>query len=156
MSARSPIDLAREYEARLEHYLAHVEALPSRAGKVNVSAIAAACGFDRQILYKNDTARTMLDQAVREKGLIGIEAPGAAGADNDVQPGLRDMVPLAKLREEQQRCANLEKRVSELTARNAELGARLRRQSLVEDELIAHGRRSRPRDFGPLFPESIE
>ena len=155
MTARSPIDLAREYEARLEHYLANVEALPSRSGKVNVSAIAATCGFDRQILYKNGTARAMLEQAVREKGLVGIE-PAAVDPDGEERLGPDAMVPLAKLREEQRRCADLEKRVSELTARNAELSARLRRQSLIEDELIARGRRSRPQGFGPLFPEATE
>ena len=155
MTARSPIDLAREYEARLEHYLAHVEALPSRSGKVNVSAIAAACGFDRQILYKNGTARALLDRAVGEKGLLGIEA-AVADPDSEERPGQAAMVPLAKLREEQRRCADLEKRVSELSARTAELSARLRRQNLIEDELIARGRRSRPQGFGPLFPEATE
>lgn len=153
MSEKSPLELAREYEARLEYYLANVEALPSRAGKVNVSAVAAACGFDRQILYKNGKAQAMLEHAVREKGLIGIKALGAGGEDEESDPVPEDMVPISKLREEQRRCASLEKRLAELMARNAELSARLRRQSLVEDELIANGRRSRPLGFGPLFDE---
>jgi hypothetical protein len=155
MTEKSPLELAREYEARLEYYLANVEALPSRAGKINVSAVAAACGFDRQILYKNGTARAMLEHAVREKGLIGIEAANAGPGQEDEtgDPRSEGMVPISKLREEQRRCADLEKRLVELTARNAELSARLRRQSLIEDELIANGRRSRPLGFGTLFGE---
>jgi hypothetical protein len=153
MTEKSPLELAREYEARLEYYLANVEALPSRAGKVNVSAVAAACGFDRQILYKNGKARAMLEHAVREKGLIGIEAFSADAEDEAGDPRSEGMVPISKLREEQRRCADLEKRLVELTARNAELSARLRRQSLIEDELIANGRRSRPLGLGPLFGE---
>ncbi len=134
MTGKSSLDMAREYEARLEHYLDHVEALPARNGKLNVSAVAAACGFDRQILYKNRNARALIEAAVRAKGLTGIEEAGVDGAGNDPREA---MVPLSRLREEQRRVALLERRLSEMTARNAALRARLRQQCLGEDHLIA-------------------
>lgn len=150
MTGKSSLDMAREYEARLEYYLAHVEALPARNGKLNVSAVASACGFDRQILYKNRNARALIEAAVRAKGLIGIEDAGAdSAADNSPEA----MVPLARLREEQRRVALLERRLSEMTARNAALRTRLRQQSLIEEQLIAAGRRSRPTGAGPLFED---
>ncbi len=153
MTGKSSLDRAREYEARLEHYLAHVEALPARKGKLNVSAVAAACGFDRQILYKNRNARAMIEAAVEAKGLTGIEE---AGADSTVNDAPEAMVPLSRLREEQRRVALLERRLSEMTARNAALRARLRQQCLIEEHLIAAGRRSRPTGAGPLFEDPDE
>lgn len=153
MTGKSSLDMAREYEVRLEHYLAHVEALPARNGKLNVSAVAAACGFDRQILYKNRNARALIERAVRTKGLIGIEEAGVDGTGNDPPEA---MVPLSRLREEQRRVSLLERRLSEMTARNAALRARLRQQCLVEEQLIAAGRRSRPTGAGPLFEEPGE
>ena len=156
MNAKSSIDMAREYEARLEHYLAHADALPSRAGKVNVSEIATACGFDRQTLYKNKKARALLNAAAEKKGLIGIGTGDAADATESEGPTADPMVPLSKLREEQRRVGALEKRLSEMTARNAALVARLRRQSLIEDELIANGRRSRPIPSKPFLMDGEE
>lgn len=38
MKVKSSLDMAREYEARLQNYLDQVEFLPSRGGKLNVSA----------------------------------------------------------------------------------------------------------------------
>lgn len=153
MTGKSSLDMAREYEARLEHYLAHVEVLPARNGKLNVSAVAAACGFDRQILYKNRNARSLIEAAVHAKGLTGIEDAGADSTGNDPPEA---MVALTRLREEQRRVALLERRLSEMTARNAALRARLRQQCLIEDHLIAAGRRSRPTGAGPLFEEPGE
>ncbi|SNR39732.1 hypothetical protein SAMN06265370_1044 [Puniceibacterium sediminis] len=39
-----------------------------------MSGIAEACGFDRQILYKNPQAKKLLNEAIKHKGLKGIEA----------------------------------------------------------------------------------
>lgn len=153
MTVKSSLDMAREYEARLEYYLSRVEALPARNGKLNVSAVAVACGFDRQILYKNRNARALIEAAVRAKGLTGIEEAGADGAGNDPP---ETMVPMSRLRDEQRRVALLERRLSEMTARNSALRARLRQQCLIEEHLIAAGRRSRPTGTGLLFEESGE
>lgn len=153
MTGKSSLEMAREYEARLQHYLAHATALPSRGGKLNVSAVASACGFDRQVLYKNKTARAMIERAVRDKGLMGIEdstGDGAGAASSEA------MVPMAKLRAEQRRVTLLEKRLSEMIARNAALRARLHRHAMVEDDLIAAGRRSRPHLTNSLFGDDSE
>ena len=116
-----------------------------------MSEIATACGFDRQTLYKNKKARALLNAAAEKKGLIGIGTGDAADATESEGPTAAPMVPLSKLREEQRRVGALEKRLSEMTARNAALVARLRRQSLIEDELIANGRRSRPIPSKPFL-----
>ena len=67
---------------KLKAYLDGVEAVPARGGKVNVTAIAEACGFDRGVLYQNPTAKKMLAEAVEMKGLKGTEVR-AEKADMD-------------------------------------------------------------------------
>jgi hypothetical protein len=150
MDQKSSTEMAREYEARLENYLSQVDALPSRRGKVNVSAIAAACGFDRQVLYKNKVARQMLEEASRQKGLTGIVSSDSPELGHVAS---EDWVPAARLREEQQRVAALEKRLSEMIARNAALNARIRQNTMIENQLISSGRRPRPNGAGSLFKE---
>lgn len=56
-------------QAYLERLRAVGEALPTRNGRLNLSAIAIACGFDRQTLYKNSAAKTLLQEAVDVLGL---------------------------------------------------------------------------------------
>lgn len=153
MTRKSSLEMAREYEAKLADYLAGAPTLPLRAGKVNATAVATACGFDRQILYKNKACRTMLAAAAHDQGVPFITAPHRDEEDGcEAEP----MVPASKLREEQRRVGVLEKRLSEMTARNAALTARLRQHSLIEDHLIAAGRRSRPAGVASLFPEDDE
>jgi hypothetical protein len=149
MTKLSPNDLAREYVARLENYLAGIDTLPARAGKVNVSAVAEACGFDRQILYKNQTAKALLEKAVKDKGLAGIETRESSKTEIHGEP----MVPATKLREEQRRSAMLERRLSEMTARNADLSTKIRRLQQIEDTLILQGRRASP---GPSLFDTTE
>lgn len=145
MSKKSGADLGRENAARLADYLASIDVLPSRGGKVNVSQVARACGFDRQVLYNNPSCKALLDTAVIEKGLDGIEAR-ESGEHGDDTP----MVPLKKLREVEQRNGALEKKVSELRARIVGLETRLRRQEIIDEELISRGRRASPRPISLL------
>lgn len=154
MTGRSGHDLGREHLARLEDYIASGDALPTRAGKVNVTAIARACGFDRQVLYKNPPARALLDRTAAAQGCKGIEAErdGAAATDGADEA----LVPVSRLREAERRAGALEKRVSELAARNAALVAQLRRMDVVAENLIARGRRAAPGSGMPSFPGSDE
>ncbi len=58
---------------KLEAYLRSVDAIPARGSKANMSAIAEACGFDRQTLYKNPQAKEIILEAIEAKGLKGID-----------------------------------------------------------------------------------
>lgn len=153
MIQKTSLETAREYEARLEQYLEGAPALPLRAGKVNATAVASACGFDRQILYKNKTCRNLLEAAARRHGVPFI-TPSQHDNDHSDLPEL--MVPIGKLQELQRRVDHLEKRMSEMTARNAAMRAQLQQHNLIEDHLISSGRRSRPTSQMPLFIEGEE
>ncbi|PWL19816.1 MAG: hypothetical protein DCO81_07705 [Candidatus Aquiluna sp. XM-24bin5] len=144
---KSGIELGREHAARLEAYLAEIDRLPSRAGKPNMTAIARACGFDRQVLYKNPTCASMLEAALEE---CGLDAPEAR---ND-QEGT-ELVPASKLREAEQRNSSLEKKISEMRARIVGLEALLRRREIIDEELTSRGRRS-ALPSTPLFGENAE
>lgn len=142
---KSGAELGREYAARLEDYLASIDTIPSRSGKPNMTAIARACGFDRQVLYKNPACVALIEAAVDERGLDAEVARGS--------PEGSDWVPASKLREAEKRNNALEKKVSELRARIVGLEAMLRRREIVDEELIAQGRRSTPAS-APLFQRS--
>lgn len=144
---KSGIELGREHAARLEAYLAEIDHLPSRAGKPNMTAIARACGFDRQVLYKNPACVSMLEAALEERGLDAPEA-------RDCQEGA-GLVAASKLREVEQRNSALEKKISEMRARIVGLEALLRRREIIDEELTARGRRS-ALPSTPLFGEHAE
>lgn len=152
MTGRSSQEQAREHAARLEAYLAQTGTLPSRAGKVNVTAIARACGFDRQTIYKNRACRAMVEAAALDQDISFAE--GAADDAGDTE-ATNAMVPASKLREEQRRVAALERRLAEMTARNAALMARLRQQTQIEEDLIMAGRRTRPTAAFPLLEQDL-
>jgi hypothetical protein len=129
MIGKSGKQLGEEHAGRLQAYLAGVERLPSRGGKLNVSAVALACEFDRAVLYNNPACKQMLAVAVAAKGLSEIPSHDTA---NDVDD--------AKVR--------LERRVHELEQLNAALKAEvyeLRRQlariPIIEDHVVETGRR---------------
>lgn len=66
--------ISDENVEKFKAYIESIDALPSRSGKVHVSAVAEAAGIDRQTLYKNPLARQLLEEAVIAKGLRGIDA----------------------------------------------------------------------------------
>lgn len=136
MKAKSGSALGRENAARLEDYLASIDHLPVRGGRVNVTAVARACGFDRQVLYTNPACRSLLNAAASKKGFPDVEVGQPISKEDE------SMVPLKKLREAERRVGALEKKVSELRARIVGLETRLRRHDIIETELIARGRRA--------------
>ncbi|SCM68316.1 DUF6262 family protein [Donghicola eburneus] len=146
MTAKSGAELGKENAARLEDYLASVESLPTRGGKINVTAIARACGFDRQVLYTNPACKALLDAAAENSPL---EARSAGSSIKSAD----QMVPTSKLREAERRIQALEKKISEMRARIVGLETRLRRQSDIEDHLISRGRRAFP-DIGTKLSNS--
>lgn len=70
---KSGQQIGAENVVKLKSYLNSVDAIPARAGKANITGIAKACGFDRQVLYNNDEAKKLLADAIAEKGLKGLE-----------------------------------------------------------------------------------
>jgi hypothetical protein len=108
-----------------------LERLPSRAGKVAMTALAAKCGFSRGVLYQNPNVRRALEERARAEGLM-IPAAKEVNAE-----GARD-VDKSRL---EARVLKLEQRVASLSAENAELRRQLRQYAHVEDAFVRTGRR---------------
>lgn len=127
---KSGSEIGAENVERLQRYLADLEnegrKLPERGGRVNISAIALACGFDRQVLYKNPAAKQLLDGAVQRLGLVET--------DGDEKPVIRSD-------RRDQRILTLEQQNASLRAENAGLREKLRRLEHVEEIMIDTGRR---------------
>jgi hypothetical protein len=119
-TTKSGFQVGTEYVERLKRYSADVATegrpLPARGGKPNASAIALACGFDRQVLYKR-AAKELFDKAVRE-----LDVEPAAGHGK-----LDDEKAVARCDPRDQRILKLEQENASLRAERADLRARLRR-----------------------------
>jgi len=63
---KSGIEIGTEHDEALQRYLAdrwaRQEPLPRHGGKPNLTSIAAACGFDRGVLYANEAAMKRLGE----------------------------------------------------------------------------------------------
>ena len=80
--------ISEENFLRLETYIEKMQSaglkLPSRGGKVNKTAVANACGFNRETFTQNKRFEQRLDQAVADLGLenpAALEPPRRDGAD---------------------------------------------------------------------------
>jgi len=117
----------------LGHYLSGLqergEGLPGRGGKVNTSAVATACGFNREVFYQNQQCQKLLNSAVESLGLRGVEARETA-ADSDK----------VKL---ERRLTHLEQQNSALVAEVYELRRQLARYGHIE-EMLEAGKRVIP------------
>jgi hypothetical protein len=128
--SKSGSTIGTENVAHLKTYLEAVEregrGLPMRGGEVNRSAVALACGFDRQVLYKNPAAKELLDVAVKKLGLA--------------EPGDEDE-PVVRTDRRDERIRTLEQQNASLRAEMTGLREKLRRLEHVEDIMITSGRR---------------
>ena len=136
----SGAEAGAENVRRLRDYLDALRAegrpLPERNGRANVSAIALACAFDRQVLYKNPSAKALLDEAVARLGLARVEDADAVDAKPKPANDPRD-----------RRIHKLEQENVALKAEVVELRHRLRRVAHVESHMADTGRR-----VAPLLP----
>ncbi|ACB81381.1 hypothetical protein Mpop_3230 [Methylorubrum populi BJ001] len=107
--------------------------LPSRGGEINLSAIALACGFNRQVFYVNEGARSLLADAAAR--------PAPGGADPDDVEG--DEKPVTRSDRRDRRIHQLEQANAALRAENHGLRERLRRLEHVEAVMMT-GRRVAP------------
>lgn len=128
--SKSGSALGAENVAHLKIYLESIERegrrLPMRGGEVNRSAIALACGFDRQVLYKNPAAKEVLDAAVKKLGIAEPE---------------EDADPVVKTDRRDERIRTLEQQNASLRAEITGLREKLRRLEQVEDIMVTTGRR---------------
>jgi hypothetical protein len=118
------VDSLRKYLSALDR---EGRPLPMRGGEPNRSAIALACGFDRQVLYKNPAAKALLDAAIERS------APTEAPED--------EVKPSSKSDRRDRRIMSLEQQNAALRAENAGLREKLRRLQQVEDIMVTTGRR---------------
>ena len=106
---------------------------PNRNGKVNVTAVAAALSLvakrniDRQSLYKNPKCKQILNDAVKELGLRGVETRD-------------DQADSEKVALER-RVTRLENQNTELYAEVCALRERLAQYQYIDEMLIAQGKR---------------
>jgi hypothetical protein len=126
-------EIGSEHVAALRSYIEGLrtkgEGLPSRGGKLNISAVALACGFNREVIYQNPHCRALIQEAAKTIGLRGVEC-----------------------REEQVDAGNvrLERRITQLEQQNAalvaevyELRRRLEQLRHIE-EMLEEGKRVIP------------
>jgi hypothetical protein len=102
------------------------EGLPARAGKLNVTAIALACGFNREVLYQNPRCKGLLNEALKHLGLGRETNVPAANDDQRVR---------------------LERRINKLEQENAalyaevlELRRKLKLFEHIEQHMVETGR----------------
>lgn len=128
-------DIGDGHVEALRNYLGGISAsgggLPHRGGKVHLTAVAKACGFNREVLYQNPRCKALLTEAATSLGLAASELrpEGAGNVDT----------------------AALERRISQLERQNASLYAevhdlrrRLRQFQGIEAVMTASGRRVIP------------
>ena len=105
--SRSGIQVGAENFERLQEYFMELERTGGQVpltkdGRPNFSAIALACGFDRQVLYNNPRCKDLVQAKVR---LIG-------GTDQITEPSA-----IASYDPKEKRIRELEKQVVDLTER---------------------------------------
>ncbi|PSJ59879.1 hypothetical protein [Pseudaminobacter soli (ex Li et al. 2025)] len=115
MSLNSFQQISEENFLRLEAYIEKMQnaglKLPSRGGKVNKTAVATACGFNRETFTQNKRFEQRLDEAVVT---LGLESPTAP------EPPRRDGAAKARI-------TMLEQQLAALRGENYELRRKLAR-----------------------------
>lgn len=114
--------------------------LPSRKGKPDKSAIAIACGFDRQTFYNNPEAIALLEKAREEIGIGDSHPPTGRTAHLEQLMTTRDR----RIQHLEERLHTRTAEVEELRRENKELKERLRRYELAEEVMATTGRKYRP------------
>ena len=108
--------------AKLEDYLGRLKAaglkLPSRGANVNKTAVATACGFNRETFNQNERFNVRLLEAVTELGLEEKEV--AKDAPDIVETPKRDTA-------DKTRITQLEQQLASVRSENYELRRRLAR-----------------------------
>jgi hypothetical protein len=116
-------------------------ALPSRAGQPDKSAIAIACGFDRQTFYNNPEAKSLLEKAVEEIGVDGGQPQvGGRAAHLEQLMTARDR----RIQHLEERLQSRTVEAEQLRRENKELKEKLRQYEIAEEIMTSTGRKYRP------------
>lgn len=67
--------IGQQHTEALKEHLESLSALPVRGGKLNATALAKGCGFDRQVLYKNPQCRALIEDRLNKEGLPPLASP---------------------------------------------------------------------------------
>jgi hypothetical protein len=135
--SKSGQQIGRDNTDRLKAYLDSLQlaglSVPQRNGRPNLSAISAACGFDRQVLYHNPGAATLLSDAVEHGQADNMASPHPECAG----PSLEERLA-ARLQSRERKIAELEGKL---------LAARAEIEDLREKVLQLEERNKRLRHF---------
>jgi hypothetical protein len=128
-------DIGDAHVEALQTYLSKLRganvALPHRGGKVHLTAVAKACGFNREVLYQNPRCKALLAEAAANLGLTALETR----ADVDSKPETAAL---------ERRITQLERHNASLYAEVHELRRQLRQFQAIEAVLTESGRRVIP------------
>jgi predicted RNase H-like nuclease (RuvC/YqgF family) len=156
--AKSGQQIGAEHAERFRCYLDDLRAkkqrLPTRHGKLNNSAIARACRFQRLTLYKNTKVREMLEEAIKDEeiGLLDGGSPPSpeAGAGVSVPKGRAAHLE-RQVNKYERRIGELEEiraaqaaEIEELKRERKGLREKLRQYEVMEEIMATSGRRFRP------------
>jgi hypothetical protein len=131
-------------EAEIAAHRAAGETLPLNGRALHIGLICRTLGVSRSTAHQNPAFRAVLEAYAAEEGLLAARDPARADGTSEDQEAAPELVPAARLRQEQRRADAAERRIAELVARNAALAARIRRFEAAEEELLVAGRRHRP------------
>lgn len=131
----------KEYVAGLE---ARNDKFPiSQYGEVNLTAVAKACGFHRQVFFTNTSMREQLNEDIRR---IGTTAHAAKDSDSvlaqKAESKSREASQLRKqLEEKVEEVESLRKLIDELQDENNKLKGNVEERDKSMDEMLESGRR---------------
>lgn len=115
MSLNTFQQISEENYRRLEDYIQRLRdaelKLPGRGGRVNKTAVATACGFNRETFAQNKRFDALITEAVKE---LGLEAPKVPEVD-------------PRERRDKARILTLEQALASLRSENLELRRKLAR-----------------------------
>lgn len=138
-AALSPIERGEANVAKLRDYLDELrqsgrDVPMNNDGEPNRTAIAADCGFRRNVLHTNKAAIRLLNEFLgRGEESSGVPRAGTDAAAQATQIGVLE-----------QRVLRLEQRLAVMTVERDELRAQLARYKVIEEDVLKKGRRIIP------------
>ncbi|HLL14268.1 MAG TPA: hypothetical protein VK388_04250 [Pyrinomonadaceae bacterium] len=143
--SKSGQQVGAENAERLRAYISELRTkgalIPARNGKPDKSAIAIACGFNRQTLYNNPEAVALLEKAAIEIGLDnGTPLADGKALHLQQQMDLRDR----RIQRLEQALATRNAENSALRQENKELKEQLRQYKTLEEAISTNGRTYHP------------
>jgi len=144
-AGKENVQRVREY---LDELKLQKQFIPLRDGKPNYSAIALACGFNRQVFYNNQAAREAVEQAFQELNLetqmepVSTDRSAAHSKAAHTQKQLDTSERY--IQELEAKLAVKTAEVESLRQKLSELEVRLQQASIFEEVITTNGRRYIP------------